>query len=250
MFGDTVSEVVVADYLEGLEISLHALCDGQSFVLLPGSQDHKSIDDHDYQGPNTGGMGVIAPVPWLDQEDVRRLGDIAVAPILTEQAARGAPFTGYCTPASFSRRLARASWSSMLGSATPRPRHTCGYSTVTCSTCSKSVSTGASARSPLAGGQDTMFASSLLRAGTRNVHDRRPSDWTGFAIGVESRDRLSQRHGVRWVLLCYRGWRVLSVTTTGDTPDDALGKAYDAVGELHFEGMQYRRDIGPRPAPT
>jgi phosphoribosylamine--glycine ligase len=66
-FGEAGASVVVEDFLKGQEVSVHALCDGKTAVIFPASQDHKQINDGD-EGPNTGGMGVIAPVPWVTRK--------------------------------------------------------------------------------------------------------------------------------------------------------------------------------------
>jgi phosphoribosylamine--glycine ligase len=63
VFGDSGNQIVIEDFLRGAEISIHALSDGSRALIFPTSQDHKQIYDGD-KGPNTGGMGAIAPVPW------------------------------------------------------------------------------------------------------------------------------------------------------------------------------------------
>jgi phosphoribosylamine--glycine ligase len=65
-FGQAGTRIVIQEYLEGTEISLHALCDGRSAKLFPTSQDHKQALDAD-KGPNTGGMGSYSPAPFLDE---------------------------------------------------------------------------------------------------------------------------------------------------------------------------------------
>lgn len=68
-FGESGSRIVIQELLEGMEISLHALCDGKNALLFPTSQDHKRAYDND-EGPNTGGMGVYAPTPFLTESDM------------------------------------------------------------------------------------------------------------------------------------------------------------------------------------
>lgn len=65
----TDDDVVIEEYLEGMEISAHAFCDGKTFTMFPTSQDHKQIYDGD-KGPNTGGMGTVAPVMDVDVSDI------------------------------------------------------------------------------------------------------------------------------------------------------------------------------------
>lgn len=89
-FGD---DLVVEELLAGPEVSLFAICDGAEAVVLPLAQDFKRAYDGD-DGPNTGGMGSLAPVPGLDADDGERLAELTVKPVLAELAARGCPFVG------------------------------------------------------------------------------------------------------------------------------------------------------------
>jgi len=92
-FGASGHRVVVEEFLEGEEVSVHAVCAGEHGVLLPSSQDHKRALDND-RGPNTGGMGAIAPVPWVTPADLERVRTAVILPVLAGMSAEGAPFTG------------------------------------------------------------------------------------------------------------------------------------------------------------
>jgi phosphoribosylamine---glycine ligase len=85
--------VVVEELLEGPEVSLIAICDGARALVLPPAQDFKRAFDGD-EGPNTGGMGAYAPVPWLDAAAVSDLVERIHVPVLAELARRGTPFVG------------------------------------------------------------------------------------------------------------------------------------------------------------
>lgn len=91
VFGD--GEVFVEDFLEGEEVSLLALCDGERAVPLAPARDFKRALDGD-QGPNTGGMGAFSPVPEVDDDELARLSAIVHQPIVDELARRGTPFHG------------------------------------------------------------------------------------------------------------------------------------------------------------
>ncbi len=95
--GDAGNQVVIEEYLEGPEISVHVLTDGKDFKMLPPAQDHKRIGDDD-TGPNTGGMGTIAPLPWVGTEMMMLIEDSVVRPALESLEYRGAPFTGLLFP--------------------------------------------------------------------------------------------------------------------------------------------------------
>src|SRR3989344_6166680 len=91
------NEVIVEDFLNGQEVSIHALCDGKTSILLPTAQDHKPIFDGD-KGKNTGGMGTIAPVPWVTDQTLRKVNEQIVRPTLQALAKKGKPFTGCLYP--------------------------------------------------------------------------------------------------------------------------------------------------------
>jgi phosphoribosylamine--glycine ligase len=91
VFGD--GEVFVEDFLDGEEVSLLALCDGERAVALAPARDFKRALDGD-RGPNTGGMGAFSPVPGVEPEVLRELSAIVHQPIVDELARRGTPFHG------------------------------------------------------------------------------------------------------------------------------------------------------------
>jgi phosphoribosylamine--glycine ligase len=92
-FGEAGAAVVIEEFLVGEEVSLFALCDGRSAVLLGSAQDHKRVGDGDV-GPNTGGMGAYAPVPAFPPAAERDAFERVVLPVLAEMEARGTPFRG------------------------------------------------------------------------------------------------------------------------------------------------------------
>src|SRR5215218_7268110 len=90
-FGATT--VVLEEFLEGEELSLLAICDGENVVPLAPAQDYKRIFDGD-QGPNTGGMGSYSPVPGFSSAEVEEIVDEVHRPVLEAMARRGTPFHG------------------------------------------------------------------------------------------------------------------------------------------------------------
>ncbi len=96
-FGDAGEQVVIQEFLEGLEISLHVLCDGRTTILFPTSQDHKRALDGD-KGLNTGGMGTFSPAPYLSDEELASTSRAIVDPWLTGCHAEGIDFRGMLYP--------------------------------------------------------------------------------------------------------------------------------------------------------
>ncbi len=92
-FGAAGHRVLIEEFLRGEEASLMAVCDGESFVLLPCARDYKRAEDGD-RGPNTGGMGAYAPTPRIDEALETLVGKTIVRPVLEAMSARGTPYVG------------------------------------------------------------------------------------------------------------------------------------------------------------
>ena len=92
-FGEAGREIVIEEFMDGEEISVFAVCDGEDFVLLHPSQDHKRVGEGD-TGPNTGGMGAYAPVSIATPQVMEEAASQVIAPTLAALAGDGAPFRG------------------------------------------------------------------------------------------------------------------------------------------------------------
>ncbi len=92
-FGDAGLKVIVEEFLDGYELSMFAVCDGDDYILLQAAQDHKRLLDGD-KGPNTGGMGAYAPTPLVDEELYQKVKDRVIRPTLDGMKKEGAPFEG------------------------------------------------------------------------------------------------------------------------------------------------------------
>lgn len=96
-FGTAGTRIVIQEFLEGIEVSLHALCDGNCVKVFPGSQDHKRALDND-QGLNTGGMGTCSPAPFLSDTELAAVGQAIFDPWLKGCAAEGIDYRGILYP--------------------------------------------------------------------------------------------------------------------------------------------------------
>ena len=92
-FGDAGKRVIVEEFLDGYELSVFAICDGDNFKLLPAAQDHKRLKDND-EGPNTGGMGAYAPTPLIDEALYNEIKTKVVEPTLKGMQDEGMPYRG------------------------------------------------------------------------------------------------------------------------------------------------------------
>lgn len=97
LFGKSGRRILIQEFLEGMEISLHFLCDGRTAKLFPGSQDHKRALDND-AGLNTGGMGAYSPAPFLSPDELEAVGRAVVDPWLLGCTAENIDFRGILYP--------------------------------------------------------------------------------------------------------------------------------------------------------
>ena len=93
LFGEAGKTILIEEYLEGVEASFFALCDGVTAIPLANAQDHKRVGDGD-TGPNTGGMGAFSPTPNLTESINNNIIDDIIIPTLIEMDKRGSPFQG------------------------------------------------------------------------------------------------------------------------------------------------------------
>ncbi len=242
-FGETT--VVVEEFLEGEELSLLALCDGENVVPLAPAQDYKRIFDGD-EGPNTGGMGSYSPVPGFGPAEVGEIVDAVHRPALAAMAARGVPFHGVLYAGlmvgsegpkvlEFNTRFGDPETQAVL----PRLR-------------SDLLELCLAAREPggLAGaraefGED--WAVTLVLASAGYPKSSSKGDVIhGLAAAAELAEVTHAGTAERDGEVVTAGGRVLNVTALGPTPAEARDRAYDAARRIAFHGMQIRSDIAAR----
>jgi phosphoribosylamine---glycine ligase len=246
-FGEAGKTVVLEERLAGVEVSVHALCDGERFVLLPAAQDHKRIGTGD-TGPNTGGMGTYAPAPILSEDQVRRVEEQIVAPTVRGMAAEGRPFRG----ALFAGLMVSPAGEPQLLEFNVRfgdPETQVLVSTLEGDFGDALAGAAAGRLVPGAVRASGLSAVCVVLAAAGYPEAPR----TGEVIeGLERVSRLPNvrvfHAGTRQVAdtIVSAGGRVLGVTATGRTLAEAHARAYDAVRGVAFPGMQYRTDIAAR----
>jgi len=241
--------VVVEEHMEGEELSLLALCDGETAVPLVAAQDYKRIFDGD-QGPNTGGMGSYSPVPGVDDAMVEELARTVHQPVLDELRHRGIPFHG-CLYAGL-----------MLTAAGPRtlefnvrfgdpetqavlPR----LKSDLLELLQRSVAPGGLAGAALE--WDERWAVTVVLASAGYPASSSAGDVISGLDAVGARGgSVEVTHAGTAVgpggEIVTAGGRVLNVTGLGDGPAAARDAAYAAADTITFEGRQLRRDIAAR----
>jgi phosphoribosylamine--glycine ligase len=242
-FGQTI--VVLEEFLDGEELSLLALCDGDNVVPLAPAQDYKRIFDGD-RGPNTGGMGSYSPVPGFDDAAIEEIVDSVHRPIVAAMGRRGIPFHGVLYAGlmigaegpkvlEFNTRFGDPETQAVL----PRMR-------------SDLVDLFLAAREPggLAGASAEFggdWAVTLVLASAGYPESSSKGDVIhGLAAAAELAEVTHAGTAERDGEIVTAGGRVLNVTGLGPTPAAARDRAYDAAGRISFDGMQIRTDIAAR----
>ncbi len=242
-FGDT--SVLVEEFLEGEELSLLALCDGERALPMAPAQDYKRIFDGD-RGPNTGGMGSYSPVPGIGEDLVAEIAAEVHQPVVELMAARGTPFHGVLyaglmlTDAGprvleFNVRFGDPETQAVL----PRLRSDLLELLLA------ATEPGGLADAALS--WDERWAVTLVLASAGYPQSSSKGDViTGLdavAPDVEVTHAGTARRGEEVVTA---GGRVLNVTALGEDPAAARDAAYAAADVIAFEGKQLRRDIARR----
>jgi phosphoribosylamine--glycine ligase len=243
-FGAAGSHLVIEECLEGSEISFFLLCDGHRALPLATAQDHKRIWDED-RGPNTGGMGAFAPSPLMNPGIATEVMHRIVRPVLEGMKQTGHPFKGFLYVGL------------MLTNRGPQ-------------VIEFNVRFGdpeAQVIMPFLEGQ---FARTLYAAATSGVEDITLSGSDSRFVGVvlaapgypgpvttgQPIDGLRAAAAMPGVVVFHAGTRledgravvaggrVLTVVGRGSSYESAMRRAYGAVAQISFDGMQYRHDIG------
>jgi phosphoribosylamine--glycine ligase len=246
-FGPAGKTIVVEDRVDGAEASVHAICDGTRYFLLPAVQDHKRIGEGD-RGPNTGGMGAYGPTPLVTPELERRIAEQAIEPLLRGLDAIGAPFSGalfaglMITPEG---QISVIEYNARFGD----PETEVLMDLVEGDFGDALAGVAASRLDPASLRRSARHAIAVVLAS--EGYPQKPR--TGDVIeGLEEAARLpnvnvlhagTRREGGRLVTA---GGRVLVVTATGKSLREARDTAYSAVSAIRFKGMQFRRDIAWR----
>jgi phosphoribosylamine--glycine ligase len=245
-FGASGDQIVVEDFLKGREVSIHALCDGRQSVIFPASQDHKQINDGD-QGPNTGGMGVFAPVPWVTPQHLETVKERVVQPALRGLDEAGSQFSGVLYPGLMidGDRVNVVEFNARFGDpeAEVYMRLLDGDLYKILTDCAQGrLDSGSVSWKP-----GYAVAVALASDGYPGGYQK------GLPItGIDEAEKLDNivvfqgGTAVKDGQLVTGGGRVLFVTATGDTLDEALDAAYAAAKLIHFDGMHFRTDIGRR----
>ena len=240
-FGTASSTVVIEEFLDGIELSVFVLTDGKNYKILPTAKDYKRIGEGD-MGLNTGGMGAISPIPFVDKKFMKKIEDRIVIPTVKGLQAEKIDYKGFIFIGlikvnndpyviEYNVRMGDPETEVVL------PRIKTDLITLLEATANQNldkikleidaktaatvmlVSGGypeAYEKGKVISGLDTISDSIVFHAGTLNNEDR----------------------------ILTNGGRVLAITSMGTNYKEALEKSYNSIEKLHFDEMNFRSDIG------
>jgi phosphoribosylamine---glycine ligase len=240
-FGAAGERIVIEEYLEGREASVFVITDGRDFLPFLPAQDYKRIYDGD-EGPNTGGMGAYSPLMWMEPTTYAAILEEIIRPTIHQLALTGAPYTGLLYAGV------------MVTETGPKAlEFNCRFGDPETQVILPRLGTDL---------LELMIASEVGDIAGREI------SWSadkavcvvlaseGYPESSSSGDEISGLDDIPTGVYIYHagteerdgrfytaGGRVLNVVGTGPTIIEARARAYAAVEQIHFDGMQYRTDI-------
>jgi len=246
-FGDSGSEIIIEEYLgKDQEISIHCITDGKDFLLFPTAQDHKPIFDGD-KGPNTGGMGTYAPIPWAGKEYLDWASKNVIKPILKGLKEYGSNFTGCLYPG---LKLTNEGLKVLEFNARFGDPETQSYMMLLDTDLLDIIDACLDGTlSQLKVNWKSEFAVCVILASEGYPVNR------GKDVPIKGIKEAEKVHGAVVFhsgtkkddgQIFASGGRVLGVSATGKTLREAVNIAYKAITKIEFDGMQYRKDIAAK----
>jgi len=240
-FGKASATVVIEEFLKGIELSVFVLTDGKSYKILPSAKDYKRIGEGDL-GLNTGGMGAISPVPFADATFLNKVEELVVKPTIAGLQKDGIDYRGFIfiglmnnngnpSVVEYNVRMGDPETEAVL------PRITSdlfdlfeGVAHQNLHEKSFSVTDKTAATIMLvSGGYPEAYEKNKEIKGFENIKES-----IIFHAGTATSDDK----------VVTNGGRVMAVTSFGDTIEEALEKTYRSIDKIHFDQMNFRKDIG------
>ena len=239
-FGESGNQIVIEEYLEGPEVSVLSFTDGKTVVPMISSMDHKRAHDND-EGLNTGGMGTVAPNPYYTPEVAERCMKEIFLPTINAMNAEGRTFKGCLY---FGLMITKngpkvIEYNCRFGD--PETQVVLPLLESDLFEIMKSVASGTLSETEVKFSQKHACCVVMASDGYPQKYQ------TGFEITMPADKNIyvagAKLDGGK---LLTAGGRVLGVTETADTLENAVKKAYETVGTVHFENAYYRKDIGKK----
>mgnify|MGYP000321349513 CR=1 FL=1 len=240
-FGKASSTVVIEEFLKGIELSVFVLTDGKNYKILPSAKDYKRIGEGD-AGLNTGGMGAISPVPFADKAFLDKVEELVVKPTIAGLQKDGIDYRGFIfiglmndngnpSVVEYNVRMGDPETEVVL----PRIESDLyelfdGVANQTLHEKSFSVT------------DKTATTVMLVSGGYPEAYEKNKE-----ITGLESVTESTVFHAgttIKEAKIVSNGGRVIAVTSFGNTIEEALEKTYRSIDKIHFDKMNYRKDIG------
>lgn len=240
-FGEASTKVVIEEFLDGIELSCFVLTDGKHYKILPTAKDYKRIGEGDI-GLNTGGMGAVSPVPFADESLMHKIEERIVKPTIKGLQKDNLPYRGFVfiglikvgedpKVIEYNVRMGDPETEVVL----PRLKNDLVK-------IFKAISEERLHEIEIEIDQQAATTVMLVSGGYPEAYEN------GKEItGIETiKDSLVFHAGANLDngSIVTSGGRVMAITSFGDTHQEALKKSYQSIEKLHFDKMDYRKDIG------
>ncbi len=240
-FGEASTTVVIEEFLKGIELSVFVLTDGKSYKILPSAKDYKRIGEGD-TGLNTGGMGAISPVPFADAAFLNKVEELVVKPTIVGLQKDGIDYRGFIfiglmndngnpSVVEYNVRMGDPETEVVL------PRIESDLFELFDGVANQNLDEKSFEVTPktattvmlVAGGYPEAYEKHKEIKGLEKV-----TESTVFHAGTSIKENT----------IVSNGGRVMAITSFGDSIEEALEKSYGSIDNIHFDKMNYRKDIG------
>jgi phosphoribosylamine--glycine ligase len=240
-FGDASSKVVIEEYLDGIELSVFVLTDGNNYKILPSAKDYKRIGEDD-TGLNTGGMGAISPVPFADKFYIERVEDRIIKPTIKglqeeEIEYKGFIFIGLMNVNGDPKVI---EYNVRMGD--PETEVVIPRIKSDLLNLFKGISNGTFGEQDFYVDEDVATTVMLVSGGYPESYEK----GKGISGLEEVENSIVFHAGTRKEedKVLTNGGRVMAITSFGRTIEEALSKSFDNAEKVKFDGKYYRKDIG------
>ncbi len=240
-FGAASAKVVIEEFLKGIELSVFVLTDGNSYKILPSAKDYKRIGEGD-TGLNTGGMGAISPVPFADENFIKKVEERVIIPTITGLKQEGITYKGFIFIGlmNMNGNPKVIEYNVRMGD----PETEAVIPRIKSDLLDLFEGVGNGTLHEKTFEVDTRFATTvMLVAGGYPEEYEKGNEITGFDKVVDSIafHAGTKKEGNKIVT---NGGRVIAITSFGDTMEEALKKSFANAERINYKGKYYRKDIG------
>jgi phosphoribosylamine--glycine ligase len=240
-FGEASSTVVIEEFLKGIELSVFVLTDGKNYKILPSAKDYKRIGEGD-TGLNTGGMGAISPVPFADEAFLNKVEELVVKPTIKGLQKDGIDYRGFIFIGLMNDRGNPSVVEYNVRMGDPETEVVLPRIASDLFDLFEGVANQTLDKKSFSVIEKTAATVMLVSGGYPESYEKN-KEITGFDA-VEESIVFHAGTAFKENKVVSNGGRVMAVTSFGDTIEEALEKSYKSIDAIHFNKMNYRKDIG------